>query len=242
MPPAPNPADDDAFDAVYPPGIRALSARFWTPVAVAQRAADLLCRAGARYVLDVGAGAGKFVLAAASAAPTIGFFGIEQRPHLVDAAERARHQLGLSNAHFQVADVTSVSWEVFDAFYFFNPLAENLFGKENQIDNRVELTEERFVRDALRVERALRRARLGSRVVTYHGSSVRIPACYELRASEPAGTDWLRLWTRCRDADDGSFFVEVDDGLTWQSPTPETDSHCDTGGYSSSTSRVDQAK
>ncbi len=210
-------ADDDAFDAVYPACIRLLSGRFWTPVAVARRAADLLYHAGAHRVLDVGAGSGKFVLAAASAAPRLDFVGVEQRPHLVEAARRACLQLGVSNAHFQVADVTSMSWEGFDAFYFFNPLAENLFVQCEQIDDRVELTEKRFAREVLRIERALRKARLGTVVVTYHGSSVRMPTCHDLRASEPAGTDWLRLWTKRREADDGSFFVEVDDGLVWRS-------------------------
>jgi SAM-dependent methyltransferase len=211
----PNPADDAVFDAVYPARIRLLSERFWTPVAVARRAADLFRRAGARRVLDVGAGAGKFVLVAASAAPTLAFLGIEQRADLVKIARRARSRLRIQNARFRVADVTAVPWEGFDAFYLFNPLAENLFGKEDWIDDRVELTQRRFGREVLRVEQALRRAPLGSVVVTYHGASARIPACYELAASERAGSDWLRLWTKRREADDGSLFVEVDDGIVW---------------------------
>ena len=240
--PDPNHADDDAFDTVYPAAVRLLSRRFWTPVAVARRAADLLGRAGARRVLDVGAGAGKFALVAASVAATVDFVGIEQRPQLVEAARRARSQLGFSNAYFQVADVTSMTWETFDAFYLFNPLAENLLAEHDRIDDCVELTEKRFVRDALRVERELRRARLGSRIVTYHGASVRIPACYELRASEPAGSDWLRLWTKCHEVDDGSFFVEVDDGMAWHSGSLEADSLRDVAGYPSTTRRADHTR
>ncbi len=135
-----------------------------------------------------------------------------------------------------------MTWEAFDAFYLFNPLAENLFAEHDRIDDRVELTEKRFVREVLRVECELRRARLGSQVVTYHGSSVRIPACYKLQASEPAGSDWLRLWTKCSEVDDGSFFVEVDDGMAWHSGSLETALLRDAAGYPSTTRRADHAR
>ena len=211
----PNRSDDALFDAMYPERIRLVSRRFWTPIAVAQRAAELLRSAGARRVLDVGAGVGKFVLAAARAAPELDFVGVEQRAHLVEVARRARRTLGIANAHFHVAEATAVSWRGFDAFYFFNPLAENLFDEEDRLDNRVELSHERFARDVLRVECTLRRAPLGTLVATYHGSSGRIPSCYEALASESAGSDRLRLWRKYREKDDGSFFVEVGDSIVW---------------------------
>jgi SAM-dependent methyltransferase len=209
----PNRSDDALFDAMYPEEIQLVSRRFWTPVAVAQRAAELLRGAGARRVLDVGAGVGKFVLAAALAEPELDFVGVEQRPHLVEVARRARRTLGIANAHFHIAEATTVSWRRFDAFYFFNSLAENLFDEEDRLDDCVELTHERFAREVLRVECTLRRAPLGTLVATYHGLSGRIPACYDPEASEPAGTDRLRLWRKHREKDDGSFFVEVGDSV-----------------------------
>ena len=212
MPSAARP-DDALFDAVYPPAIRLVSRRFWTPVTVARRAAELLRAAGARRVLDVGAGVGKFVLAAASVAPEVDFVGIEQRAYLVEIARSARRRLGIANAHFHVAEATAMSWDAFDGLYFFNPLAENLFDEGDWLDDRVELTKQRFAREVLRVESALRKAPLGTAVVTYHGSSGRIPGCYDLRASEPAGSDRLRLWTKGRESSDSSFFVEVDDDV-----------------------------
>lgn len=211
-----HPAEDVVFDAIYPARIRLISPRFWTPVAVARRAAILLRVAGARRVLDVGAGVGKFVLAAASEAADLDFVGVEQRAHLVEIAKSARLKLGLPNASFRVGDVTTMSWDGFDAFYFFNPLAENLYLEGSRIDDQVELNKKRFVRDALRVERDLRAAPLGSLALTYHGLSGRIPACYELETCEPAGSDWLRLWAKRREKDDGLFFVEVDDGTVFR--------------------------
>jgi len=49
--------------------------------------------------------------------------------------------------------------------------------------------------------------------VTYHGATARIPGCFEVEASERAGSDWLRLWVRRRAVDDGVLFVEEHDGV-----------------------------
>jgi hypothetical protein len=209
--------EDTAFDAVYPLAIRAVSRHFWTPVRVAKRAAQMFRQAGARRVLDVGAGAGKFVLVAAAEAPDVFFVGIEQRAHLIDVACRAQGRLQVANASFRVGDVTEPTWSTFDGFYFFNPLAENLFADGEQLDDTVELTEARFFCDVLRVERRLRAAPLGTAVVTYHGMSGRMPACYELSESERAGSDWLRLWVKRRERGEG-FFIEVDDRVVLHRP------------------------
>jgi SAM-dependent methyltransferase len=212
--PVPTRADDHAFDLVYPPDIRALSGRFWTPVEVARAAVRLFREAGVRRVLDVGAGVGKFALVAAASAPEIGFEGIEQRPRLVRLARLAAWRLRITNAKVAFGDATRfAAWRGFDGLYFFNPFAENLFTAPDHIDDCVELSRERFLAEALRVEVALRSAALGTAVVTYFGLGGRIPSCYELVRSERARTDCLRLWAKVRATDDGSFFVERHDGV-----------------------------
>jgi SAM-dependent methyltransferase len=211
-------ADEDvAFDAVYPTAIRLVSRRFWTPVSVARRAARLLHEAGARKVLDVGSGVGKFVLVAAGEAPDMRFVGVEQRPHLVAVARDAQQQLQLPNAAFVVGEATTSSWRSFDGFYFFNPYAENLFVADDRLDDSVDLTATRFYRDVVRTERALRAAPLGTAVATYHGMSGRMPACYEVAQSVRAGSDWLRLWVKTQERAEG-FFLEYGDGVVLHRP------------------------
>jgi SAM-dependent methyltransferase len=46
---------------IYPPEIRDLSLRHWTPVAVARRAADFLVGEPETRVLDLGCGTGKIL-------------------------------------------------------------------------------------------------------------------------------------------------------------------------------------
>jgi SAM-dependent methyltransferase len=202
--------EDVAFDAIYPQPVRLISRRFWTPVGIARRAAQMLREAGARKVLDVGSGVGKFVLVAAGAAPEMIFLGVEHRPHLVDVARQAHRQMRLPNAAFVLGDATSSSWAGFDGFYFFNPFAENVFITNDRIDDAVELTDSRLFRDVLRTEYALRKAPLGTAIVTYHSMSGRMPACYELSRGERAGSDWLRLWVKTRERAEG-FFLEHGD-------------------------------
>ena len=206
--------EDTTFDQLlYPGPICVLSRRFWTPVHVAERVARLFRRAGAGSVLDVGAGVGKFVLVAAMTEPDLDFVGIEHRRHLVDIARSAARRLCIPNAEFIVGDLATAPWRAFDGFYLFNPLSENLLLRGEWIDDTVELSRSRFVRDVLCVEQALRTARLGTAVVTYHGSSTRLPGCYELSHSERIGSDWLRLWTKRDESDDGSFSLEIGDGM-----------------------------
>jgi protein-L-isoaspartate O-methyltransferase len=201
-------ADDTAFDELYPEEIRAVSRRFWTPVATARRAATLLAEAGARAVLDVGAGAGKFGLVAAALFPELRVVGVEQRAHLVEIAEAARARLGLANVRFVHGDATSHPWAGYDGFYFYNSFAENLFDRADQLDDRAELSFPRFARDVQRAAVALRAAPVGAALATYYGSSGRVPSSYELAHQEAQAAGWLRLWVKRHATDDGSFFVE----------------------------------
>jgi SAM-dependent methyltransferase len=188
--------EDVEFDRAYPHAIRAISRRHWTPVAVARRAAQLFQRAGARRVLDVGSGVGKFVLVAAATAPEVSFVGVEQRVHLVEVARTAQVRLRLPNASFVCGEASEIPWREFDGLYFFNPFIENLFAEGDRIDSAPGMTEERFDRDVRRTEGALRASPLGTAVVTYHGMGARIPGCYEPVRSERAGSDFLRLWVK----------------------------------------------
>jgi SAM-dependent methyltransferase len=202
------PLTDDDFDVVYPLNIRRASRRFWTPLKTARRAAMLLADAGARSVLDIGSGVGKFALVAAATSRALHIVGIEQRAQLVQVARYARAKLALENASFVHGNATGMPWHDFDGLYFYNSFAENLFDPSDWLDANAELSRARFAQDVLRTFAALRAARAGTAVVTFHGSSARMPRSFELRQEEESGSGWLRLWVRRDVPDDGSYFVE----------------------------------
>ncbi|MCC6558726.1 MAG: methyltransferase domain-containing protein [Polyangiaceae bacterium] len=206
--------DDETFDRLYATPIRERSARFWTPVAVARRAAELFASQGARRVLDVGSGPGKLCLVAACVRPEIELTGVEQRPHLVDAARLAKARLGVMNAQFFAGDATTTPWLDFDGVYLYNPFAENLFYGDDPLDRSVELSVGRLVADVRRVVAALAAAPVGTCMVTYNGFGGPVPATYDLAHAERTGLEWLRLWVKRRDrVTDGVCYREDEDGV-----------------------------
>jgi SAM-dependent methyltransferase len=207
------PTDDD-FVRRLPPPLREKAGRYFTPVAVARRASQMLRDANAKWVLDVGSGSGKFCVVAALESPAVQFVGVEQRAHLVDVARATADALGVENAHFIVGDATLTPLEGFDALYFFNPFAENAFEVEDRLDDSIELTEHRYWNDVMLFERALGQAKVGTLFVTYHSFGGRIPDSYELRTEELAGTDRLRLWQKTKErATPHRYYLELDSGI-----------------------------
>jgi hypothetical protein len=169
--------DDTAFDAQLPPALPQ-SLVHSTELSVARRAAKLLAPSPGTLVLDVGAGAGKFCLAAALAVPHSEFIGVECRPHLVTIANGVAISLGISNARFLAGDALEVDWSRFDAFYLLNPFAEQA-APALALDDTLDLDADRFIASLINVRRKLASARLGTRIVTYHGYGAPLPLGYD---------------------------------------------------------------
>ncbi len=207
-----HPVCDGAFDIVYPSWAQKASARFWTPVRVALDAAEMLKEAGAKAVLDVGSGVGKFAVVA-QLASGLDMTGVEQRPRLVSAARHAAERYRAS-VKFICDRIEHVDPHVYDAFYFFNPFGENLVGHDERLDDEVTLNRQRFARDVRLVERWLDEAAVGTSLVTYNGFGGRIPTSYELVLAQPAGRHRVRLWTKRSLRGDSSYFIESKDAVT----------------------------
>jgi SAM-dependent methyltransferase len=186
---------DAEFDEVFPFFARKASSKFWTPVSVARRAAQLLVQEGSTRVLDVGSGVGKFcIVGAASTNAT--FVGVEHRAHFVDVAREAACRTGVASAHFVHGTLDAVSASDFDGFYFFNPFEENLWDSDGQLDQTVPLSRERYDADVERALRMLIEARVGARVVTYHGFGNAMPGGYLLARRELHRSGFLNLWVK----------------------------------------------
>ena len=189
--------EDEKFDLIYPPKIRKLSSIFWTPVAVAAKAAKWLVTVQGMRVVDIGCGPGKFCLVAASL--TDGrFTGVEQRHNLVAVARRAAHDLQLADVEFIHGNVLEIDFASYDAFYLFNPFEENMF-QGNKIDRAVPLSPELFKKYTSHVSARLGARPLGTRIVTYMGYADDIPSCYSCESTE-FGDD-LKLWIKRREFD-----------------------------------------
>lgn len=213
---------DAEIDAHLSPHLRAVASRWFTPTAVAARAARVLEDRGARTVLDVGSGAGKLCCVAALASD-LELTGIEQRAPLVLEALHLAQRLGVAErVRFVRGTIHEVDLTAYDALYVFNSFAENLFPAAERLDASVELSAARMARDLEVLERALDELPLGGSLMTYHGFGGQVPDTFDLVHEESAGSDRLRMFTKRRTISEGACWVEVaDDVMLVERAPPE---------------------
>jgi hypothetical protein len=187
---------DREFDRLLPESLRGKAEVHFTPVEVARRAAQLLVDRPCAWILDVGSAVGKFCLTGAELVPDAMFVGIERRRYLVQVANALADRLGLRNATFVHGDAVQLDWSVFDGFYLFNPFAEHLRDTTPALDATIELDPAFFLHYVRFVRARLAEARIGTRVVTYHGFGAPPPSGYTRFGCEEIGTGDLELWVR----------------------------------------------
>jgi hypothetical protein len=183
---------DSAFDWLYPEHIEAKSGRHWTPLTVAQKAAEFLAVPDAR-ILDIGSGIGKFCLSGAYHHPETFFYGVEQRHELVLHAEDAKIHMQLSNVHFIYANMTQVKFREFDHFYFYNSFYENI-DMEDPIDDTIATSYSLYNYYTSYLFNELDKKPAGTRLVTFHTTGEEVPPSYRL-----ADLDYntlLKMWIK----------------------------------------------
>lgn len=188
--------EDVAFDEQLPISLQLQAGFHFTPVAVARAAAQLLALRPRMSVLDVGSGAGKFCITAAAAHPEAQFVGVEWRPSLIRIARALAARSGVTNVQFIQADALDLDWSEFDAFYFYNPFAEQLIDGSFKLDGAIASDPLDYITYVGAVRERLARARLGTRVVTFHGFGATPPLCYELQFAQTTIDGRLELWVK----------------------------------------------
>ena len=187
---------DRFFDCFLPDELRVVSEQYWTPLVVAKRVADWLDHLGVRTVVDIGSGAGKFCVAAALVGDC-SFIGLEERPLLVASARRLASAFGLQDrVSFVEGALGAVPTPNAEAYYLYNPFGPYWFGPGCRAETEINCSEARFARDVATVERILRRAPVGTYVVTYNGFGGRMPRSYQQLRIDQQLPATLRLWRK----------------------------------------------
>ncbi len=185
---------DQSFDQFLPLDLSVISWQFWTPLAVVKRAAQWLDACNVRTVVDIGSGAGKFCVAAALAG-RCNYIGLEQRPRLVTAA---RELAKLFEVEDRVSFVEGKFGEVrtppADAYYLFNPFGENIFPSDEHLDEDVELSDSRYLRDTAAAVDLLQQAPRDTYLLTYNGFGGVVPSTYEEICVDRELPNVLRMW------------------------------------------------
>ena len=186
-------ADDLNFNALYPLPIRSVAEKHWTPIEVAMKAAAFLAVSPEEKVLDIGSGSGKFCLTAAHFHPLINFYGIEQRPDLVNLCNNLKEKLKLTNVSFICDNIINLEFKNYDHFYFYNSFYENIEGTQ-KIDYNVAYSERLYDAYNRYLYRQLKKKPSGTRLVTYHSFGSEIPKEYEV--VQTAYEDYLKFWIK----------------------------------------------
>lgn len=186
---------DERFDALLDPKWRPFSDGHWTPARVAAYAALLLAPAANEQVLDIGSGVGKFCVVGALTTQGT-FVGVEQRAHLVTAAEEAAACAGADRARFVAADAFSLDWTAFTALYFFNPFVEAKYQDDDQIDDTIEFGIGRYNACLAKTVEKLSGMPPGTRVAIYYALGTPMPPGYVLLWEDWMGEGRLSLWLR----------------------------------------------
>ena len=93
-------------------------------------------------------------------------------------------------------DLTAAPLPPADLYYLFNPFGENLFGPEERLDDVVEISTAKYLRDTEEVARILDEADPGMHVLTYNGFGGRFPAEWEEVQVDRTLPNVLRLWEK----------------------------------------------
>lgn len=183
---------DEGFDAILPLKIKRLSTTHWTPVDVAKRVAHFLVGHENTKVLDIGSGVGKFCLTAATVSSGH-FTGVEQREALVKLSRKLAHRFHIDRAEFIQANILSIDFRAYDAFYFFNSFEENL-NLTDRIDDDVQYNPSRYKAYSRYLFEQFEVLPQGTRIATYCSPSSIIPEHYVMLGSDIKGK--LKFWEK----------------------------------------------
>ncbi len=176
---------DARFDTIYPKKYQEHSARHFTPVSIAVKAARLLADKPDDRILDIGSGVGKVCCIGASITDAH-FYGVEKRKTLTNLSNKIKREYKLKNAHFINADFTTLDFSRFNGIYFFNSFHEHL-DETCVLDetSRVSLSEYRNYHNSLKEK--LNECIKGTRLVTYYTFKNKIPASFQFIDANETG-------------------------------------------------------
>ncbi len=168
---------DLVFDKIYPKSYQEHSARHFTPVKIAIKAANLLVDKPTDKILDIGSGVGKFCCVGASVKQAH-FYGIEKRKTLINLSNKIKRTYKLKNAHFIYGDFTELDFSKYDGIYFFNSFHEH-FDETCVLDNTSKVSIKAYKKYHNDLVLKLNECKAGTRLVTFHTFKNKIPKTFD---------------------------------------------------------------
>lgn len=183
---------DVGFNNLLPDYLKFAARLYFTPIEVAKQAAEWLTENNEKRILDIGAGVGKFCIAAANHVDCH-FYGVEYRKSLVQVGKHIAKHFELNNVTLLNANILNIDFSDYDGFYLFNPFYENL-EKTKRLNDEVKLKAELYQVFLKYTDDQLDKAKAGTKLVTYHGNNFEVPNSY-VKIKDAFNGD-LKLWVK----------------------------------------------
>ena len=183
---------DTSFNELLPGYLKFAARLYFTPIEVAKKAAEWLTENNEKRILDIGSGVGKFCIAAASHVDSH-FYGVEYRKSLVQLGKHIAKHYQLNNVTLLNANILDIDFSNYDGFYIFNPFYENL-EKTKRLNDEVKLKAELYQVFLKYTDDQLDKAKVGTKLVTYHGNNFEVPNSYT-KINDAFNGD-LKLWVK----------------------------------------------
>ena len=186
---------DEVFDLIYPNTLKETIEFHFTPIEVVLMAARFLSTTPDSSVMDIGSGAGKFCLIAASAYPAR-YTGIEIRSNMVALANQIKSDYFIpefSTAHFIQSNIVEVDFKPYQSFYHFNAFYEHK-DPSGIIDTSIALDKTLYKKYSEYVKSQLAKKPKGTKLATYFSYGDEVPENYKI--VEKAIDGKLLLWVK----------------------------------------------
>lgn len=183
---------DTSFNELLPGYLKFAARLYFTPIEVAKKAAEWLTENNEKRILDIGSGVGKFCIAAASHVDSH-FYGVEYRKSLVQVGKHIAKHYQLNNVTLLNVNILDIDFSNYDGFYIFNPFYENL-EKTKRLNDEVKLKAELYQVFLKYTDDQLDKAKVGTKLVTYHGNNFEVPNSY-VKINDAFNGD-LKLWVK----------------------------------------------
>ncbi len=183
---------EKSFNDCLPDYLKHASRLYFTPIDVAKKAGEWLTELNAKRILDIGAGVGKFCIAGANQSSSH-FYGIEHRASIAKIGNQIAKHFEISNATILHSNILDIDFSNYDAFYLFNPFYENL-EYSKRLNDEVLLEERLYLTYLKYTDDQLDKAKVGTRLVTYHGNNFEVPSSYT-KVQDAFNGD-LKLWIK----------------------------------------------
>ena len=171
--------DDKEFDQIFPPRIKTLSERHWTPIIVAKIASTFLCYQDGLRILDIGSGVGKFCLVGATLHPSCTFFGLDIRENFIQIANKIKKKHTIPNAVFECQNLLETDISSYDGIYFYNSFQEKI-DDTSVMDDESAISHETYNAYTQHLYQKFLEMPVGTRLVTYHTAEFCVPENYKM--------------------------------------------------------------